>query len=176
MFTEVPTLMEAVLPGQNGRPEHYPVLEDYHDLLFYIQRNQNLNSVIYEVNLQSGELLNLSKPIRIQWLKYNQDGSSEKQELNYIQQKLAYGYQHKIITNELVQFSFVSYDQMNFYIGKDTSGRYRVYTVLEGANIELHSVYVYAEDFGVFPQVKFIEFFGKTATSGDKFYKKLLLQ
>jgi len=35
-------------------------------------------------------------------------------------------------------------------------------------------IYIYAEDLGVFPLVKFAEFFGKNAVTGDKYYKKLI--
>ena len=42
--------------------------------------------------------------------------------------------------------------------------------------IEIGSMFVYSEDYGVFPQVKFVEFYGKKTDSGDTFYKKLNLE
>jgi len=175
LFTQTP-LDDAVFVGHHGKPENYPFIEDYDDLLFYIQRNQNLNSVVYEVNLLPGNLLNLTQPIKIHWLKYNEDASTEKHALNVIQQKLAYGYQHRTITNELIEFRFVSYEEMKFYIAKNENGRFRVFSVIDGVNIEILSMYIYAEDFGVFPQVKFVEFFGKNTCTADIFYKKLILE
>lgn len=165
-----------IIEGQSGRPDYYPFIEDYDRLLFYIQRNQNINSVVYEVNLLPGNLLNLHQPIDIHWLKYEKNGDTERQELNYLQKKLAYGYEHRVISNELVEFRFVSYDQMVFYLGKNNVGNFKVFTKISEKNIELHSIYIYAEDFGVFPQVKFAEFFGSDVTTGDIFYKKLNLE
>ncbi|MBK8624604.1 MAG: DUF4833 domain-containing protein [Saprospiraceae bacterium] len=171
-----PKSENLIIEGHQGRPSYYPFIEDYDSLLFYIQRNQNLNSVIYEVNLLAGNLLNLDSPLKIHWLKYEKNGDTEHQELNYLQKKLAYGYQHSVISDELVEFRFVSYDQMKLYLGKNKKGRYRVFTKLNTYNIELTSIYIYSEDFGVFPQVKFAEFFGKNIDTGDIFYKKLNLE
>jgi hypothetical protein len=159
-----------------GRPSDYPFIDDYPNLLFYIQRNQNFNSVVYETNILAGGLLNLNQPINIHWLKYEKNGIIEQHQLNYLQKKLAYGYQHKVISNDLIEFRFVSYDQMKFFLGKNSLGRFRVYTKMNDANIEITSMFIYAEDFGVFPQVKFAEFFGTNVTTGDSFYKKLNLE
>lgn len=162
--------------GQSGRPDHYPLIDEYDELLFYIQRNQNLNSVIYEVNLLPGGLLDLNQPINIHWLKFEKNGDTERQELNYLQKKLAYGYNHSVINHELIEFQFVSYDQMRFYLGKNKKGHFSVFTKMNDNTIELQSIYIYAEDFGVFPQVKFAEFFGSQVSSGCSFYKKLNLE
>ena len=37
-------------PGQAGLPADYPVPGKADDLLFYIQRNQNKNTVVYNLN------------------------------------------------------------------------------------------------------------------------------
>jgi len=168
--------LETDIPDYEGRPNHYPIIADYPNLLFYIQRNQNFNSVIYELNFLSGGILDLHQPIKINWLQFGTDGKTETKELNYIQKKLAYGYHHKVISSDLLEFRFFSYDQMKFYLGKNKEGRFRVFSILDNINVEIAYMYVYSEDLGVFPQVKFVEFFGKKSCSGDIFYKKLSLE
>lgn len=164
----------SITQGFGGRPDHYPVIEAYPELLFYIQRNQNINTVIYELNLLSGDMLNLNDPIKISWM-YFEDGNHQKvQEINFIQKKLAYGYHHQVISNDLISFKFVSYDDMTFYLAKNNVGQYKVITKIKGAYVEIDHIYVYAEDFGVFPQVKFVEFFG--SNNGSPFYHKLTLE
>lgn len=162
--------------GLQGRPAHYPNVDDYDNLLFYIQRNQNLSTVVYEVNLQYADLLNISQPILMHWLQFDQFGMTEKKELNYIQKKMAYGYTFNIISSDLLEFRFVSYDKMKFYLGKNSDGRFKVYSKMDGLMIEIGSMFVYSEDYGVFPQVKFVEFYGKKTDNGDTFYKKLNLE
>ena len=163
----------SVTKGEEGRPENYPMIDDYNELLFYIQRNQNINTVIYEVNTLPGGLISLNDPIKISWVFFEEDKQKKVEKLNLIQKKLAYGYHHKVINNDLIEFRFVSYDHMTFYLSKNACGRFRVYSKFNGDYIEIDHIYVYAEDFGVFPQVKFVEFFGKNKIS--PFYHKLSL-
>ncbi len=170
------TSVFPIIDGLQGRPAHYPIVDDYDNLLFYIQRNQNLSTVVYEVNLQYADLLNISQPILMHWLQFDQFGMTEKKELNYIQKKMAYGYTFNIISGDLLEFRFVSYDKMKFYLGKDSNGRFKVFSKMDGHMIEINSMFVYSEDYGVFPQVKFVEFYGKNTDSGDTFYKKLNLE
>ena len=159
-----------------NRPPGYPVIEDYPALLFYIQRNQNHNTVVYELNYKSGALLDLNEPMLIHWLRFENGRFVEKQPLNYIQKKLAYGYKPKVISSDLIAFEMVSYDEIRFFLGKDKHNRYRVYFVDNGINIILKSVYIYAEDLGVFPQVKWAELSGEVVDSGAYFYKKIVFE
>ena len=39
----------------------------------------------------------------------------------------------------------------------------------------LKNIYVYAEEFGVFPNPKFIELFGTDISNGSKKYEKIIL-
>lgn len=175
MISTPEKFLEVSHHEESGRPDHYPCIDDYDTLLFYIQRNQNLNAVIYELNQNSTGLINLNEPIKIHWLKYEMDQEVVHQELNLIQKKLAYGYHHEIISNDLVSFRFVSYDDMKFYIGKNNLGRYKTYFTWQGLNVELRSIYIHAEDLGVFPQVKFAEFFGISVADQKNFYKRIKL-
>jgi len=175
MISTPQKFIEVLNHDDLGRPDHYPEIEDYDTLLFYIQRNQNLNAVIYEVNYDQAGLVNLSEPIKIHWLKYETDRQVVQQDLNFIQKKLAYGYLHEVISHELLAFRFVSYDNMKFYIAKNKADRFRVFFTWQGQNIELISIYIHAEDMGVFPQVKFAEFFGKSTNDDTPFFKRLKL-
>jgi hypothetical protein len=168
--------MHAVTSGHDGRPTHYPEIEDYPELLFYIQRNMNINAVIYEVNFLSGGMLHLDEPIKISWLHFEDNLNTQPKELNVIQQKLAYGYHHIVIHPELISFRFVSYEQLTFYLAKNEEGRFRVFLKSEEGNIELKNIYIYAEDLGVFPQVKYAELFGKYRSDKKVYYKKLIFE
>lgn len=159
---------------QASRPDDYPTIEDYKGLLFYIQRNQNYSTVVYEINLQSGNLINLNEPILIHWLKFDENNYPEKQQLNYIQKKLAYGYHFDVISDDLIEFRFVSYDLIRFFLAKDNSGQFKVFFTESGKNVQLKSIFIYSEDLGVFPQVKWAEFYGKNSSDNSDFYKKLM--
>lgn len=164
----------VILPyEEKSKPVDYPIIEDYPELLFYIQRNQNHNTVIYEVNYTSDQLLNLNDPIRIHWLRFSGYNEVEKQNLNYIQKKLAYGYRFNIISNTLLSFEIISYDEIKFFLGKDERGRYRAFFIENDTNVILESIYIYAEDLGVFPQVKWAEIYGKVSGTEQKILKRI---
>ncbi|MBK8700034.1 MAG: DUF4833 domain-containing protein [Saprospiraceae bacterium] len=153
-----------------GLPSDYPV-PDKEGLLFYIQRNQNYNTVVYEVNKTELGDWNMNDPMKVYWIKYNQ--LQEECELNYIQNKLAYGYNSQIINNDLIEFSFVSYKKQ-FFIQKVGQNDFRVITDLSGSYAYLNNMYVYAEEFGVFPEVKFVELFGMRIDSMGPCYEKII--
>lgn len=168
--------IHSVTFGHDGRPVHYPWLEDDPELLFYIQRNQNINTVVYEVNLGHEGLLNTHEPIRISWLYFDDARKGEPRELNMIQKKLAYGYRFSVIHPDLVEFQFVSYDQLIFYLAKTNSGRFRVFFKIDDKDICLKMIYVYSEDLGVFPQVKFADLYGEELDGGQPFCKRLIFE
>jgi len=174
--------MEKMLPNINGRkfphfgevglPESYPIPKT-EGLLFYIQRNTNQNTVVYVLNKNFDGTINEDYPMDVYWIQYNH-GCTKKQ-LNIIQDKLAYGYRSKKIDNHTFEFQMVSYDKMKFYITRDDNNNYRVVTQLENSYSMISNIYVYAEEFGVFPQVKYFEIFGQGIQ--DKFpkYQKVFL-
>lgn len=153
-----------------GLPKDYPIpVKD--GLLFYIQRNQNINTVVYEINLNQMGDWNLDEPMKVYWIKYNE--LQEEAELNYIQNKLAYGYRSRVISPELVEFEFVSYNK-KFFIRKQSNGTYQVTTRLMGKLSVLSNMYVYAEEFGVFPEVKFVELYGTCVETHCPCFEKII--
>jgi Domain of unknown function (DUF4833) len=152
-------------------PLDYPVpLKD--GLLFYIQRNANINTVVYEINTnECGQIL-LDEPMKVYWIKYNK--YQEESELNYIQNKLAYGYKPNVINQDLIEFEFVCYPK-TFYIHKLAANNFKVVTHINGVYSYLNNIYVYAEEFGVFPDVQFIEFYGTTVEENKVCYEKIII-
>lgn len=153
-----------------GRPSHYPV-PDREGLLFYIQRNQNINTVVYELNQSAEGLINLNSPMHVYWIKYNEN--MKEVELNFIQNKLAYGYTFEVINAFLVEFKFVSYEK-RFFIER-MNEKFRVITKINGQNSILSNIYVYAEEFAVFPDVKFVEFYGTDLDTGKDVFEKIII-
>ena len=160
--------------GEQGLPEGYPIPEGFSDMLFYIQRNQNMNTVVYELNRIHDGSVNEAYPMHVFWIRYTENGKLT--ELNFIQNKLAYGYESIAINHEAFEFNFVSYKKKKFYIGKDNEENYKCYTKINDTLSQLTHVYVFAEELGVFPSVKYIEFYGIDKDSGKKVYEKLIVE
>lgn len=162
---------EQHYPGSSGLPEHYPTPPESEKLLFYIQRNHNLNTVIYEVNYNQSHDVNQDHPMHAYWVKYNTGGDIE--DLNYYQNKMAYGYNSRLLGPNSYEFNFVSYKQLKLYLAQNESGKYEVFCRINDSMSKLHNIYVYAEELGVFPNVKFIELFGTQIQTNFAAYQRI---
>ncbi len=161
-------------PGSKGLPKGYPVPPEDTDLLFYIQRNQNHDTIVYRLNRNLDGLINKDLPMHAYWIKYSEGGVTR--ELNQLQSKLAFGYESSEISPDLYSFKFGAYEQLTFYIARQSdSNQYRVILSVNGKKMWLHNIYAYAVEFGVFPDVKFIEFYGEEPNSGIAVYEKITL-
>ena len=161
-------------PGLKGLPEDYPVPVEHVDLLFYIQRNHNKNTIVYEVNRTATGEINTSFPMHVYWIQYQNGGLLS--ELNYFQNKLAYGYNSEVLGADTFEFHFVSYDQLRLYVAKNKEGKYQVLCKIKGVMSILSNIYVYAEELGVFPKVEYIELYGQELESGLFTYEKIPIE
>ena len=75
--------------------DNFPVPNGFKNMLFYVQRNINKNTIIYELNYYENGELNESEPIKVNWINYETDKSIEA--LNYIQRSFAYGLDIKLL-------------------------------------------------------------------------------
>ncbi len=147
---------QKLLNGECGLPANYPVPK-CENLLFYMQHNNNTNTVIYTPNLDDfGELI-VDRPINVNWKCYAQGGINKK--LNQIQEKLAYGYNSRMTRKNCYEFHLVSYNKVIFYLRK-IDGRFRIITKINGLWSFVENIYVFTENLGIFPQVKYAEIYG----------------
>lgn len=160
-------------PGSLGLPKDYPVPPQDPDLLFYIQRNQNQDTIVYKLNRNLDGLVNKDLPMHAYWIKYSEGGI--KKELNLIQSELAFGYSSQEISPDLYSFTFLAYKTLKFYIVRNQKGNFEVICDLENNRMTLNHIYVYAMEFGVFPDVKFIEFYGNDPETGIFAYDKITI-
>jgi len=158
--------------GEFGLPEHYPIPHTK-DQLLYLQRNHNTNTIIYALNRDADGHINSEDPLEVYWLRYNEGGI--KNCLNQIQNKLAFGYKSWKINNDTFRFHIVGREKRDFILSKDDYGHYQVVTMLDNHMVKMSNIYVYAEEFGVFPQVKYIEFYGERISDNfPTYYKEIL--
>jgi len=150
-------------PGSHGRPSWYPTPDKDRNLLFYIQRNQNQDAIVYSINRTLDNRVNEDLPMDAYWIRYTNGG--QRQELSVVQNKLAYGY---------FRFQFVSYDKLVFYIRRiDQTEDFEVVFEEDNSFVILNNIYVYALEFGVFPDVQFIELYGSMGHNLLPHYKKI---
>lgn len=149
----------------NPSPLKFPTPKGIKNQLFYLQRDPNTNTIIYELNVDAKGEVNRSEPILVYWLRYDDNG--EKKDLSYIQRKFAYGIQTKELAKDQYEIRFVSHKKIPMYlmISKDDQ-KFHVYVTVNNKKIELSKIFVRIEG-GSFwlPNVKYVELTGiNTAT------------
>jgi hypothetical protein len=67
----------------------FPVPAQSKSLLFYLQRNKNTNTIIYEANFSGKRKARSEKPVSVYWIRLYRRRC--KKELNWVQRWLAFG-------------------------------------------------------------------------------------
>ena len=154
----------------------FPKPERTKNLLFYVQRTININTLVYEINTDDKGQINTTDPIKINWVNYATNGSKEG--LNYIQRKYAYGLETKLTDAEKKSFvfNFVSYRKKQLYLMKSAlDNRYDVFVEINHKLVILNSVFIQIEG-GSFwvPKIKYIEITGKDVSKNEDVVERII--
>ena len=150
----------------NPSPIKFPTPKGIPNQLFYLQRDPNTNTIICQLNLDKYGKLNKNQPINTFWMRYAEDNN--RQELNYIQRKFAYGIQSKEIGNGQYLLNFVSYKKLSMHLSNQ-DGDYHVYVNVNKKKLKVERIFVRIEG-GSFwvPNVRYVEFKGIDTQHPDK--------
>lgn len=155
----------VLAPGWEGRtelPDDYPRPPKTDSSLFYIQRNLNTNTIVYDLDIVEGEVRK-GHPINAYWLRYGEDGA--KKDLSWLQAVLAYGYTSKKIDHGY-RIKLKAYnDRYIQLIVKE--GKWDAWMTINGTEVTLTNIYVYADESGIFPDVKYVDIYGRDRISGQ---------
>ncbi|RZK15338.1 MAG: DUF4833 domain-containing protein [Hymenobacter sp.] len=152
-----PALTAPVFPVPSGVPNQ----------LFYLQRDPNTNTVIYQLNLNSAGKLDEEEPVRIFWIRYAEHG--QQQDLNFIQRKFAYGVKANKIGPDKYELRFAAYGKLPLYLMRGGPDRaFHVYTAIGSQQSVLERIYLHIEG-GTFwvPNVKYVELKGNNPATRE---------
>jgi hypothetical protein len=155
-------------PGTDkGANVVYPTPPANSERLFYVQRTPNANTIVYDLNLNSDGKLNTEQPVKVYWLKYAEKG--QKEELNYIQRKFAYGLNTKALNNGGYDIRFVSYKKFPLTLMKGGDGKYHIFASVAQKQVILSRIFVKIEG-GTFwiPNVVYVEVKGTDPETGKE--------
>jgi hypothetical protein len=142
--------------------------------LFYIQRSNNANTVLYDANLLKNNTLNASDPVHSYWVKYAEGGKFE--ELSVIQRTLAYGLHTNKIKEAPNTFEgyFFGYRKRKFVVKLDKEKGPIALFPINGKLQILQHVWVQVTEAGLTPKIPYIELFGKDVKTGADVYEKFV--
>ncbi|HKC69703.1 MAG TPA: DUF4833 domain-containing protein [Bacteroidia bacterium] len=159
-----------------GEKKEFPKPDKIGNMLFYVQRTFNINTLIYELNFDEKQNLDEKEPIKIYWVNYATNKSTEP--LNYIQRKYAYGLDIKLIDAEKKSycFNFVSYKKKKLYLLKSpVDNKYHVFCDINSKMVSLDRIFVQIEG-GSFwvPHVKYIDISGKDLVKNEEVAERVI--
>lgn len=151
-----------VLPTPNGK-----------NLLFFLQRNPDANTVIYELNFKADGTLDHEAPVKGSWIRYEEQGRYKA--LTTIEKKFAYGVKCKAIGKDAYEIRLVAYKKMPLYLLKsETDNRYHIYIRDEGKQLLLKRVFVRVNGGSFwFPKVSYIDLITTTSETGIEILKRI---
>lgn len=117
-----------------------PVPNEIPNLLFYIQRDPNANTVCYIPNMNKDGELDKRDPIKVFWVRYAEKG--EHRELTYAQRKFAYGLKVRRQGAEEYEVTLNVCPKRLLYLRRGTDGSFHIYTIINGKSCTLQRVFI----------------------------------
>jgi hypothetical protein len=151
------------------RPE-FPVPKEP-NMLFYIQRSVNSNTVIYAARLDAQGRPDRSDPIEVYWRWYNVDG--HRKPLNFIERNMAYGVsldRYARAPNG-VAFKVEALPERKLFLQRDSKGGPEALIQIGNHLARLVYVYLQVDDRGWMPDVTSIDLFGVDTMSGKALHE-----
>jgi hypothetical protein len=146
------------------RPE-YPVPNEP-NMLYYIQRSVNSNTVIYAAHIDSRGGIDPDAPVDAYWRWYNVDG--HRKPLNLIERMIAYGVRPvgRGGPGGAVAFKVAGLPQREILVVQDKEGRPEALVQFGNRWTKLVYVYLQVDDSGLLPKVTAMDFFGIDKLTG----------
>ena len=146
--------------------EKFPVPVGIPNQLFYLQRTANSNTIICELNYKNN-VLDVDEPVHVYWLRYEDKG--QKEELNFVQKKFAYGIKSTLISRDKYELNFVSYKKYPMILMKGANNKFNVYGTINQKQAIVNRIFVKVNG-GSFwaPNVEYVEIKGIDPSSGKE--------
>lgn len=156
--------------GREDWPDDFPRPDQTERSLFYIQRNLNKHTIIYDLNLKEDGTLNVAEPIDNYWRQYASTG--QRRELSWIESWLAYGYRVKKKKENSLQIKLRAHKERFIELRK-IGERWRAVININGEDSFLTHIYAYADESGILPDVKHVDLFGINIETGKEVKERI---
>lgn len=146
-------------------PDYSLPIPDVPNLLFYIQRDPDVNTVVYTLNTDNSGQIDQKDPIKIFWIKYTEGGAHKP--LNLLQKDLAYGLSVKPAGKGLYNIKAVAYPKMEMQLLKGQDNKYHIRLALDNRKCVLKRIFIRITGGShLHPDVAYLEFHGTELGTG----------
>ncbi len=154
----------------------YPVPQKTGNMLFYLQRSFNKNTIVFETELLADNILNSERPVKMHWIRYEEDGRIS--ELSFLQRKI-FGMRCTSIDDTKSSFLLINSRMsiLKIIVRKSSLGNYKAYLEINKQMTELERVFIKATNnsFGIPISFEYIEVSGILTESGRFNIERIML-
>ena len=163
-------IFPMVMFSQN---EKYAIPPKTDTLLFYIQRNHNSNTIIYDAKYDENGTLDKVEPIIVYWIRYDEQG--QKMELRTVEKWYAYGVDwEKVEHKKEYNIELIADKEHKFWLQQLAPYKSIIITEINKKRSILDHIYIFADNSGLWPIVKYIELFGISTKTKETTYEKII--
>jgi len=170
LLMTMPALAQTTLNGKS-----LPTPQESDNMLFYLQRSKNTNTVVYEAKVdQTGKLVR-ELPVTAFWRDYEL-GEHVRNDLTYVENKMAYG----VETEELKDGSgsylmrLKAFRERAVTVAKNKLGRYEGLMEINGRKAILKRIFIEAKEGLVSPTVVHVDLFGIDPETGESVFERIM--
>lgn len=121
-FLFSPSLLWSNEQNHSVIVNNYPIPpENNGKRLFYIQRSNNSNTIVYEANLDADNKLDPNNPVNVFWRRYNTDG--KKKPLKWFENAFAFGIESEAVKKGGFLINLVSYRKRKGHLYQNETGK-----------------------------------------------------
>lgn len=156
-------LAAAILLGGSG--ENFPVPQDA-NLIFYVQRSINSNTIVYTARLDGQGRLDPRQPVEVFWRRFNDEG--EKKDLSGLERNVAFGVKAQAAPGKPGAFlvRVVSYPNRPALL-RMVDGRPHLEAKVAGVPSRLDHAYLEVDESGSVPSVARVDLYGYSLATGE---------
>ncbi|MEM1121976.1 MAG: DUF4833 domain-containing protein, partial [Bacteroidota bacterium] len=156
--------------GREDWPDDFPRPEQTEKSLFFIQRNLNRHTIIYDLNLNEDGTLNRKEPIDNYWRQYESTG--KRREMSWLEEWLAYGYRARKKSPDLYQVKLRAHKERFINLKKE-GNQWKAVIDINGEESYLTNIYAYADESGILPDVKHVDIYGINIRTGKRVKERI---
>lgn len=144
------------------------------NVMFYIQKNTNPNTVVYALKLGPDGKINPEDPMEVFWRRYQEDGA--RKELGWLEKTFAFDFKVKAVAGKenIYAFSLIAMKDKKIYVTQNKSGKPNVFMKIAGKTARLERIYVMVDDSKRIQSVDSMELFGRDYKTGKLIYEKII--
>ena len=158
---------------KNTSHADYPRPEDTSERLFFIQRNMNKNTIVYDASFDKNGNLNEEAPVNVYWIRFEEEG--QKMDLRNLERNFAYGIEFNKLNTQSIQYSvkIVADKSRELILKQIAPFKAEVYIKIDNKLSELDHMYINADNSGFWPDLEYIELFGIDTKTKNSTYEKV---